>query len=89
MLFYDRACLHMSTAACTRSLLDHFNWKLFDHPTYNLDLTPSDYHLFTCPNNWLGSQCFSNNDELMEGVRTWLRLQVADLFDTGIQKLLP
>jgi hypothetical protein len=25
----------------------------------------------------------------MEGVKTWLSLQVADFFDTGIQKLIP
>jgi hypothetical protein len=25
----------------------------------------------------------------MEGVKTWLSLQVADFFDTGIQKLTP
>jgi hypothetical protein len=26
--------------------------------------------------------------ELMEGVKTWLSLQVADFFDTGIQTLI-
>jgi hypothetical protein len=25
----------------------------------------------------------------MEGVKTWLNSQVADFFDTGIQKLIP
>jgi hypothetical protein len=25
----------------------------------------------------------------MEGVKTWLSLQVADFFDTGIEKLVP
>ncbi|PNF33208.1 hypothetical protein B7P43_G11689 [Cryptotermes secundus] len=32
---------------------------------------------------------FSNNEELMEGVETWLRSQAAHFFDTGIQKLIP
>jgi hypothetical protein len=32
---------------------------------------------------------FSNNEELMEGVKTWLRSMVADFFDTGIQKVIP
>jgi hypothetical protein len=35
------------------------------------------------------SQHFSNNGELMEGVRTRLSLQAADFFDTGIEKLIP
>jgi hypothetical protein len=37
---------------------------LFDHPPYNPDLTPSDYHLFTYLKNWLWSQSFDNNEEL-------------------------
>jgi hypothetical protein len=32
---------------------------------------------------------FNNNEELMEGVKMWLSSKVADLFDTGIQKLIP
>jgi hypothetical protein len=59
------------TAACTQALLKHFNWELFDHPSYSPDLTQSDYHLFTCTylKNWWGSQSFNHN-ELMEGVKT-------------------
>jgi hypothetical protein len=61
-------------------LLEHFNWELFDQP----DLAPSNCHLFTCLKNWFGSQCFSSNEELMEGINTWFCSQAADFFDTGI-----
>jgi hypothetical protein len=61
----------------TQALLEHFNWELFDH------------HLFTCHKNWLGSQYFNNNVKLMESVKLWLRSQMTDFFDTGIQKLIP
>jgi hypothetical protein len=67
----------------------YFNWELFDHPSYNPDLTPCNYRLFTYLEKWLGSQCFSNNEELMEGVKTWLSSQMADFSDTGVQKLIP
>jgi histone-lysine N-methyltransferase SETMAR len=60
------------TTARTPILLEHFNWELFDHPPYSPDLSPSDNHLFTSLKNWLGSQCFSNNEGLMKGVKTWL-----------------
>jgi hypothetical protein len=53
------------------------------------DLLPSDCHLFTYLKNWLGSQHFSNNEELMEGVKMWLSSEATDFFDTGIQKLIP
>jgi hypothetical protein len=45
--------------------------------------------LFTYLKNWLGSQRFNNNEGLMEDVETWLSLQAADFFDTGIQNLIP
>jgi hypothetical protein len=61
---------------------------LFDHPPYSPDLAPSDYHLFTYLKNWLRSQLFNNNEEFMEGVKTWLSSQAVDLFDIGIQKLI-
>jgi hypothetical protein len=55
---------------------------LFDHLSFGLDLAPSVYHLFTNLKNWLRSQNFSSNEELMEGVKTWLSSQAACLFDS-------
>jgi hypothetical protein len=91
MLTYGVVLLHDNerphSAARTRALLE-LNWELFDHPLYSPDLVPSDYHLFTYLKNCVGSQRFNNN-ELMECVKTWLSSQVADFFNTGIQKLIP
>jgi hypothetical protein len=67
MLLHDSARPH--TAARTRALLEHFNWELFDHPPYGPDLASSDYHMFIYLKNWLGSQPFNNNEELMEGAK--------------------
>jgi hypothetical protein len=39
--------VHLHTAACTRALLEHFNWELFENPLYNPNLTLDSYHLFT------------------------------------------
>jgi hypothetical protein len=76
------------TAARTRALLGHFNWELFDHLPYSHELAPNHYHPLTYLKNWLGSQRFNNNEELREGVKTWLSSQAADIFNTGIQKLI-
>jgi transposase len=89
VLLHDNACPHTRTAARTRALLEHFNWELFDHTPYSLDLAPRDYHLFTYLKNWLRSQLFKNNEELMECVQTCLSLQSADFFDTGLIKHIP
>jgi hypothetical protein len=80
VLLHDNARPH--TVARTRALLDHINWELFDHAPYSADLAPSDYHL-------LGSQLFINNEELMEGVKTWLSSQAADFFDTDTETYFP
>jgi hypothetical protein len=63
VLLHDSMRPH--TAAFTRAPLEHFNWELFDHPTYSPDLAPSDYHLFMYLKKWLRSQCFNNNNEMI------------------------
>jgi hypothetical protein len=87
VLHHDNAHLH--AAACTGALLEHFNWELYDHPPYILDIASNDYHLFTYLKNWLRSQHFNNSEQLMEGIKTWLNSQAADFFDTSIQTLNP
>jgi hypothetical protein len=87
VLLRDNTLPH--TAARTRARLENFSWELFDHPPCSPDLTPSGYRLFTYLKNWLTSQRFSNNEEFMEGVKTWLSSQATEFFDTGIQKLIP
>jgi hypothetical protein len=58
-----QACsAHRHTAARTKAQLEHFNWELFDHPPYSLDLGTSDCHLFTYLKNSLRSQVFKNNE---------------------------
>jgi histone-lysine N-methyltransferase SETMAR len=87
LVLHDNACLH--TAAHTQALLEHYNWELFDHPPYSPGLALSNYHLLTYLKNWLRSQHFSSNEELVEGVKMWLSSKAVDFFDTGIQKLIP
>jgi transposase len=70
VFLHDNARPHIRISACTRALLKHFNWELFDHPPCSPDLAPSYYHLFTYLKNWSESQRFNNNEELMEGVKT-------------------
>jgi hypothetical protein len=82
VFFHESA--HPHTAARPRAQLQHFYWELFDHP----DVAPNHYHLFTYLRNWLRSQRFENN-ELMEGDKTWLNSHAADYFGTGVRKLIP
>jgi hypothetical protein len=82
VFLYDNT--RLLTGARTHALLEHFNWELFDHPSYRLDLTPSDYHLLTYLKTWWRSQRFKNNGELMKSFKTWLSSQAVDFFDISI-----
>jgi hypothetical protein len=62
---------------------------LSEHPPYSSDLAPGEYDLFIYLKNWFGSQRFSNNEELMEGVKMWLSSQAAYFFDKGMHRLIP
>jgi hypothetical protein len=62
---------------------------LFDHTPYSPDHASSVYHLFTNLKNWLGSQHFSDNEDLIKGVKMWLSSQAADFFETGMQNCIP
>jgi histone-lysine N-methyltransferase SETMAR len=88
VLLHHIARPNTSTTARTRALIQNFNWEFFDHPLYSSNLAPSDYYLFTNLKNWLRSQRFNSNEEMMESVKTWLSSQVADFFNTGIQNLI-
>jgi hypothetical protein len=39
--------MHWHTASHTLGMLEHFNWKLFDHSPYSSDLAQSEYHQFS------------------------------------------
>jgi transposase len=95
VLLHDNARPHARTAARTRALLEHFNWELFVHPPHSPDFSPSDYRLLIYLKNWLRSQRFNNNEEFIEGVKTWLRLQTSltqaykSLFPGNIRASIP
>uniref|UniRef100_A0A1B6JQH9 Tc1-like transposase DDE domain-containing protein n=1 Tax=Homalodisca liturata TaxID=320908 RepID=A0A1B6JQH9_9HEMI len=47
-----------------QELFNLFNWEVFPHPSYSLDLAPSDFYLCLKMKTWLTRQRFDNNEEL-------------------------
>jgi hypothetical protein len=86
VLLHDNDRPH--TAALTNVLIKLFNWENVDQPSNSPDLAPSDYRLFTKMKVWLGTQRFHTNEELMDGVNTWLHNLAVPFFDEGLQKLV-
>jgi len=71
-----------------KGLIKFFGWEIFEHPPYSPDLSPSDYHLFSKMKVWLATQRFHTNEELMDGVNTWLHNLAVTFFGEGLQKLM-
>ena len=77
------------SAHVTTALLEKFKWDILDHPPYNLDLAPSDFHLFLHLNKHLAGKKFDDYEEVQEEVMTWFKGQAADFYGSGTQKLVP
>jgi hypothetical protein len=86
VLLHDNA--HPYTASASQDLIVTFGWEQFDHPTYNPDLAPSDFHVFLCLKTFLGSWRF-HDDEVKEAINKWFASQVASFYDVRIQNLVP
>lgn len=86
-LLHDNARPH--TARITQDLLASFGWDIVTHPPYSPDLAPSDYHLFTKLKEFLGGKRFADDEELKEAVLKWFQDLERNVYEEGIQKLLP
>ena len=53
------------------------------------DLAPNDFHLFLHLKKHLTGKKFNDDDEVQEEVMTWFKVQAADFYDSGTQKLVP
>ena len=87
VLLHDNARPH--TTRRSIHLLQRYSCEVFNLPSYSLDLAPSDFHLFLHLKKLLSGQRFKNDRE-SEMTATWLfQSQAADVYDPGIQKLVP
>ena len=58
-------------------------------PPYSLHLVPSDFHLFLKLKEFLGGKHLEKDDMLKEIVKNCFNGQVAEIFDSRIQKWVP
>jgi len=47
------------------------------------------FHLFLHLKEHLAVKMFDDDDEVQEEVMTWFKVQAADFYDSGTQKLVP
>ena len=65
---------HIATQTC--ELLYCYNWEVMDHPHYNPDLIPSDFHLSELYKKHVGGKWFATDANMKQAVNP--RLQALD-----------
>jgi len=73
-------------ALATQKKLAYLGFQCFDHPSYSLDLAPSNYHLFPGLKKQLKGRHFSSN-VVTAAAETWLDGQPSEFFLSGLQML--
>jgi len=74
----DNAPAHRALA--TQKKLAYLGFQCLDHPSYSLDLAPSDYHLFPGLKKQLKGCHFLSNVEVIAATETWLDEQPSEFF---------
>ncbi|GFT03652.1 uncharacterized protein TNCV_3136081 [Trichonephila clavipes] len=89
MLLRDNDRPH--TARRTAAVFTEFGREFFDHPPYNYDLAPSDFHVFLHLKKFLSfGERFGNNEDLKtSSVTRWFHSQVTQFYHRVIHKLIP
>ena len=64
VLLHDNACPHASRVTHVKRA--KFKWEQLDYPSYSLNMSPCDFHVFGPLINHLKSQSFKSDDELKE-----------------------
>jgi hypothetical protein len=67
-LFQDNLQPH--SAEATVEVIRQQKFELLPHPPYSSDLTPSDYHMFGLPEEYLYGQKLASNNAVKDAVNT-------------------
>lgn len=84
-LLHDNAPAH--TAKVSKDVIREKKFEELFHPPYSPDLAPSDYYLFRNLKTHLKGHRFSDDDEVMEAVKSYFDQQPKSFFKTGIDSL--
>ena len=74
-LGYRKVCAHWVPCLLTETTNfreEPFGWETLPHPSYNPDLAPSDYHLFSSVKEQMQGQCYETLEEIRQAVRQCL-----------------
>ena len=85
MLLHDNT--KPPSARMTQEKILNLDWSVLPHPSYLLDIAPSDFHFFYSLQNVLNDKRFSQEDQVKRFVENFLSSKPAEFYLIGINKL--
>ena len=85
LLQQDNARVH--TCKIAMDAVERNGYKLIPHPTYSLDLAPSDYFLFPNLKKDIRGSHFRSNEDVVAAVEEWVRDNDPGFFRSGLMAL--
>jgi histone-lysine N-methyltransferase SETMAR len=83
LLHHENARPH--TSLYSLEAITKLQWTVLPHPSYSLDLTSSDYHLFSPLKGAIRGKKFESDREVISEVKRWLLQRPAEWYREGIQ----
>ena len=74
-------------AQLTQSKLAEISFMVLPHPPYSLDLSPSDYYLFSPMKNSLCGKMYHSAEEVNGDLENWFTSKPADFYANSIKQL--
>ncbi|GFV62528.1 histone-lysine N-methyltransferase SETMAR [Trichonephila clavipes] len=85
ILLHDNTRPH--TAKVTQEKIIELGWSVLPHPSYFLDLSPTDYHLFCSLQKFLKGKPFSSEEQITQAVENFSQSKPATFYKEGTYKL--
>jgi hypothetical protein len=76
------------TATCALETLRKLKWEIMEHPTYSLDLAPSDFHLLGLLKEAQAGRRSQCDKDIKNAMHQWLCAQPQTFYCNGIKKLV-
>ena len=82
IVLHENARLH--TDNLMRDRLQRFGGETHQHPPYNPDLSPCDFHVFCDLKKDIRRRRFQSDEEVQEWVRLWIHQRPTSFYKTGV-----
>jgi histone-lysine N-methyltransferase SETMAR len=85
LLQHDNARPH--TSLKIQETITKLEWNFLPHPPYFPDLLASDFNLFGALKNTIRGKRFGNDEDVIDEVKKWLRVQSSNWYKKGMYTL--